>query len=457
MKNPKKIKSEGISLKTANIIMIFATLVVLVMLLVELFQASSVYKKLSHATDDYILMHKSAENLMAASDLLTDRVQLFTINLEEKNMTEYFNEVHNTQRRDKAIYDMKSIAGESEAFRQLEDAMEMSNSLMEKEIHAMALICLVKEIDSKASWEIVDYVKNKITDFERELPNSEKIKKAQDLVHDSDYYTQKAIIRDKVEKCSEVLIEDTHQTQDKLSTKLKNKLKYVRILLIIMSFAMVMVLWMTSYLGINPILKGVQKIKENSKIPVTGSYEFRYLAKTYNKMYEAFKQSIENLNYEASHDSLTGVYNRAGYDVVKQSLDLKSTAVLIIDADNFKKINDMYGHLVGDQVLKKIADALRAAFRSEDYICRVGGDEFVVFMIHMQKEQKELIESKAALINKKLSDRSDGLPYMSVSIGVAFGATENDIESIISHADEALYKVKKDKSTNCYFYELEQK
>ncbi|MBR0132780.1 MAG: hypothetical protein IJM14_06850, partial [Lachnospiraceae bacterium] len=208
MKNPKNIKSEGISLKTANIIMIFATLVVLVMLLVELFQASSVYKKLSHATDDYILMHKSAENLMAASDLLTDRVQLFTINLEEKNMTEYFNEVHNIQRRDKAIYDMKSIAGESEAFRQLEDAMEMSNSLMEKEIHAMALICLVKEIDSKASWEIVDYVKNKITDFERELPNSEKIKKAQDLVHDSDYYTQKAIIRDKVEKCSEVLIED---------------------------------------------------------------------------------------------------------------------------------------------------------------------------------------------------------------------------------------------------------
>ena len=111
---------------------------------------------------------------------------------------------------------------------------------------------------------------------------------------------------------------------------------------------------------------------------MTGSYEFRYLAKTYNKMYEAFKQSIENLNYEASHDSLTGVYNRAGYDVVKQSLDLKSTAVLIIDADNFKKINDMYGHLVGDQVLKKIEDALRAAFRSEDYICRVGGDEFWV-------------------------------------------------------------------------------
>ncbi|MBR6273855.1 MAG: GGDEF domain-containing protein [Lachnospiraceae bacterium] len=455
MKNPKKIKSEGISLKTANIIMIFATLVVLVMLLVELFQASSVYKKLSSATDDYILMHKSAENLMAASDFLTDRVQLFTINLEEKNMTEYFNEVHNTRRRDIALFDMEKIAGKKDAFKQLDDAMYMSNDLMNVEIHAMKLICEAKGIETKKQPEELQRID--LSDFEKELPNAEKISKAQDLVHDSDYYTQKAIIRDKVEKCSEVLIEDTHQTQDKLSTKLKNKLKYVRILLIIMSFAMVMVLWMTSYLGINPILKGVQKIKENSKIPVTGSYEFRYLAKTYNKMYEAFKQSIENLNYEASHDSLTGVYNRAGYDIVKQSLDLKSTAVLIIDADNFKKINDMYGHLVGDQVLKKLADALRAAFRSEDYICRVGGDEFVVFMIHMQKEQKELIESKAALINKKLSDRSDGLPYMSVSIGVAFGATENDIESIISHADEALYKVKKDKSTNCYFYELEKK
>ena len=455
MKTPKKIKSEGISLKTANIIMIFATLVVLVMLLVELFQASSVYKKLSHATDDYILMHKSAENLMAASDLLTDRVQLFTINLEEKNMTDYFNEVHNTQRRDIALYDMKSIAGDSDAFRQLEEAMELSNALMEKEIHAMSLICLVKEIDSKASWEIVDYVKNKLSDFEKELPNAEKISKAQDLVHDSDYYTQKAIIREKVEKCSTTLIDETHKTQDKLSNKLKNKLKYVRILLIIMSGAMIMVLWMTSYLGINPILKGVQKIKENSKIPVTGSYEFRYLAKTYNKMYEAFQQSIENLNYDASHDRLTGVYNRAGYDVVKQSIDLKTTAVLVIDADNFKSINDTHGHVIGDQVLKKVANALKTTFRREDYVCRVGGDEFVVFMIHMDKEHSSLIEHKTELINRKLADVSDGLPFMSVSIGVAFGATEDNIESIISHADEALYAVKGDENRDCHFYEIE--
>ncbi len=451
METPDKITKEGISLKTANFIMIIVTIIIMVMLLIGLFQASSVYKKLSHATDDYILMSKSAENLMSASDLLTDRVQLFTISLEEKNINEYFNEVHNTRRRDIAIFDMERISGKSEAFLRLDEALQMSNALMEREIHAMKLVCEAKGNVKNMSWEIIDY---KLSDYETALSKEEKIERARELVHDSDYYTQKSIIREKTERCSTALVDETHKIQNDLNKKLQHKLKYVRILLVIMSFAMVMVLCMTSYLGINPILKGVQKIKANSKLPVTGSYEFRYLAQTYNKMYDAFQQSIENLSYEASHDRLTGVYNRAGYDVLKQSFDRDNTAVLFIDADNFKMINDKYGHVVGDNVLKKVANALKTTFRREDYVCRVGGDEFVVFMKNMDRERSDLIIQKAKLINKKLSDTSDDLPFVSVSIGIAFGASQESIDEIINHADEALYKVKGDKDNDCYFYNM---
>jgi diguanylate cyclase (GGDEF)-like protein len=231
------------------------------------------------------------------------------------------------------------------------------------------------------------------------------------------------------------------------------KLRVIRLLVIIQTIATITVLWLTSYLGIIPILKGVEKIKEDSEIPIIGSYEFRYLAKTYNKMYSAFKKSIESLNYEASHDKLTGLYNRAGYDVLRSGIDLNTSAVLLIDADNFKSINDNYGHVIGDCVLKKIAAQLKNTFRVEDYICRIGGDEFVVFMRHVHKGLSPLIEDKIGLINRTLTDRKlDSLPPISISVGIAFGEDEADIDSLIEHADEALYVVKENGRRGYSFY-----
>lgn len=255
-----------------------------------------------------------------------------------------------------------------------------------------------------------------------------------------------------MEECLKTLESDTHSKQKIISEEMTEQMKGTRFFIIIQCAATVFVLLMTSYLGINPIIKGVEKIKEDSEIPIIGSYEFRYLAKTYNKMYEAFKKSIANLNYDASHDKLTGVYNRSGYDILSQSIDLRSTAALLIDADKFKEINDTHGHATGDKVLKKIAVMLRRTFRSEDYICRVGGDEFVVFMLHMDEERRELIKLKVGLINKGLADTSDDLPPISVSIGVAFGKDVPNVSTLIKNADEALYRMKNSGRGGCCFY-----
>ena len=83
-------------------------------------------------------------------------------------------------------------------------------------------------------------------------------------------------------------------------------------------------------------------------------------------MYNAYRKSIENLSFQASHDELTGAYNRAGYDLIKSSLDFGSTAMLLFDADQFKNINDRHGHETGDLVLKKIVAVLKRSFRSDD-------------------------------------------------------------------------------------------
>ena len=452
--NPiRKVKSDGISLKKAHIVMILVTLFIMCLLLFFTFQSASLYTKLTDTTDSYIELQKSAESLMNASDLLTDRVQRFTVNMDQADMAAYFDEAYNARRRESAVEKMAQYAPNQAAFEQLNGALKDSVALMETEMRAMKLIC-----DACGFTTEYSEVNNAVLPEECSgMTKDEKINCAREMVHDDKYYKQKMSIRNGMENCINTLIDDTHRIQSEINDKIRFDMAIMQILMIVQSIAMVIMLWMTSYLGINPILKGVQRIRENRKIPVMGSYEFRYLAKTYNRMYEVFQQSIEHLNYDASHDKLTDLYNRAGYDLLSESIDLSTTAVIIIDADKFKEINDTFGHATGDEVLKKIANTLKYTFRREDYICRIGGDEFVVFMLHMDEKRRELINIKIQHINQVLTDTSDGLPETSVSVGVAFGSSESDLKASIKHADEALYEMKSAGRHGCAFYSPEHR
>ena len=158
------------------------------------------------------------------------------------------------------------------------------------------------------------------------------------------------------------------------------------------------------------------------------------------------------LSDRALHDPLTGLYNRAGYEQRMGGLDVQETALLLIDADHFKEINDEHGHEVGDRILKKIAEALRDNFRSDDCICRIGGDEFAVLMHQPDGLMEDLVTARIRNINSKLSDISDGLPATSVSVGAAFGGEAEDIERLFESADMALYERKRKGRGGVCFY-----
>ncbi|WP_406547546.1 GGDEF domain-containing protein [Succinimonas sp.] len=161
------------------------------------------------------------------------------------------------------------------------------------------------------------------------------------------------------------------------------------------------------------------------------------------------------LNYKASHDELTGAYNRTGYDLLLSSMDLKTTFMLLIDVDNFKGINDTYGHETGDRVLKKIVAVLNKNFRSDDYVCRLGGDEFAVFMVHAEEHLRDLVASKVGQINRQLADTSDSLPGTSISVGIIHGTQVNNREDLYKCADESLYAIKRDGKNGYAFYKAE--
>lgn len=153
---------------------------------------------------------------------------------------------------------------------------------------------------------------------------------------------------------------------------------------------------------------------------------------------------------QAERDMLTGLYNRSA---IKNrindffSRDMKSGAFFILDLDNFKSINDNFGHHYGDTVLKDTAKILLNSFREEDLVGRLGGDEFVVFM--KEVKNSEIVEQKAKLLTDSLRRvyKEQGKKIeISASIGVvvAFNS-QKDFKSLYLKADEIMYEVKKNK------------
>ena len=444
----KKAKEQGLSLKTTSLLMLAVSVAITVILLVVTIGTFRAFLNLEKTTDVFISMQDAATELMNASDYLTEEVQCYTVIGARQHMDNYFTEAERTRRREHAIAVMEESKPGSAALNDLVQGMNESVSLMDREYYAMRLVT-----EAQGDQNVPDALKAVVlNEADSALAPEEKIRLAQKMVHDEAYYTQKNRIRASMSECVAELKEEIHGVQQGMEDRVRRDLSWMMVLIVIQSLAVFLLLWLTTHLGINPVLQAVDHIKMDQKLPIVGASEFRYLAGTYNKMYTAYKKSIENLSFKASHDELTGVYNRAGYDLIKSSLDMTSTALLLFDADTFKQVNDEFGHEQGDKVLKKIAATLKKNFRSDDYICRIGGDEFVVFMVHISHDPKALIERKVARINREMSNGADGLPAITLSAGVSYNKEGEDPSVMFRQADTALYYVKDHGRDGCCFW-----
>ena len=137
---------------------------------------------------------------------------------------------------------------------------------------------------------------------------------------------------------------------------------------------------------------------------------------------------------------------------MKHLCETETGALIVLDLDNFKLINDIYGHEMGDQVLKIFAEMTRRNIRSEDIVGRIGGDEFCVIMMRVDSRVKELVQRKIAVAGQRLREPDNGLPAMTLSVGVAFGDRQNPSGDIFKDADTALYRAKRAGRGGCEFY-----
>jgi len=167
---------------------------------------------------------------------------------------------------------------------------------------------------------------------------------------------------------------------------------------------------------------------------------------------QSMHQQLNTLMVEASADPLTGLHNRRGFERCCEQLygDRNATcqgaALLLLDIDRFKQINDSYGHLFGDQVLRAAAQIIARSVKGRDVAVRFGGDEFLVLLPDTSSQGALAVAEQiragfgAARIRRGGSDAC--IEKLSVSAGVAVGDASDTIEQVLHRADQALYRAK---------------
>ncbi len=175
---------------------------------------------------------------------------------------------------------------------------------------------------------------------------------------------------------------------------------------------------------------------------------------------DALKEQKEILDYQAHHDALTGLPNRALFNDRLQRMIEKGKrknskfALLFIDLDHFKEINDSLGHDAGDEILKIVTSRLRETTRGADTVARLGGDEFTLILEDLKQNQDaSLVANSILKALAKAMNVENNVLYVSSSIGISVYPDDGEsAQNLLKFADSAMYKAKEEGRNNFQYY-----
>jgi len=232
-----------------------------------------------------------------------------------------------------------------------------------------------------------------------------------------------------------------------------------------MLFMIFAVLWSVNFTyrhlmkSFSPVIQIAQLLRNqkayNLRFPKSDVREFQELNDSFNQLLDEIqswhthlqKENTE-LSYQVQHDHLTQLPNRNYfYQVLCNLFDdvtqRQTLALLFIDNNNFKAINDQYGHLVGDEVLKEMALRLKGQIRQNDFVARLAGDEFAIILRSISKIEHliSIAENLIKCCEEPLIYKGQSISF-SFSLGIAISSHASSPEDLISQADQAMYKAK---------------
>ncbi len=440
---PGKASVNGIRIRNLNYIFLGVLLISGVVLFIVSSRLTSGYRELIQTTDEYHRIEADARMVQAASDDLTRDAQLFVMTGRKSYLDSYFLEAQETRRRENAIDDLEKLQATDSLIELLESSVRESMNLMLLEYEAMRYAAKGYGYDISELPEEVQAVQ--LPAAADNMTAAELIDKAEEIAFGESYAGYKSRIRGYERQFLEKAILLMDEKQEEKRTLMEKNILIQRI-----GVALILVVGVTFFFTIlvmvvYPLNHAVSSISGASEItPIRGTYEIRYMSHTYNEYHRHSMELQMNLKRDAERDELTGVLNRRGYQMVIDRLKKESFPVgfLLVDVDDFKDVNDNYGHAMGDLALKRVARLLVNTFRETDITSRIGGDEFTVIMSDITKENKGAVEQKINVFNQMLKTQSpDGCPPLSVSVGCVFSSSDS-IEEIFVNADRKMYEIK---------------
>ena len=440
----------GIRLSRVNIVLLAVTVIGSIGMIIATNRLNSAYQQLIEETGKYINTQQDAGMIEEFSGSMLSESRSFLQTGDPAHVMAFYSQM-DVIRRQLDSSGTSETKGTAASDRYLEEAVEAFRTLAEQDAYAMRLKAETLPV-SLGSYP-AEFAGTEIRPEDAALDAEQKLAKAQEILDRTDYSAIRSRLSDRVDASHRAASETVQQQMGVTTARIRQELLLLRTFGVVFLVIAVLAMLSNLLLIILPINRSVSNLDNREEIPEQGSFEMRNLARVYNEVLRDSTEKQEELEYSATHDALTGVYNRAAFDREYDRCRNDRIGIAIVDVDGFKHYNDVYGHDVGDRVLRRVTETIGSKFRKEDHISRIGGDEFVIIMKNTGSAQSEDIKLKIDEINEELvKERRKGMPPISVSVGAAFWDRENPGPDILKDADKALLQMKQNGKLGCRIY-----
>lgn len=424
----QKVKIRGINLGLLSISLTVIISLVFIAVFVSTVKLKNGLRKTETLVEELLICEESTREIKETSSYLAEQTRLFIIRKDKDYADNVLREIHETKTIENAFKKLSNvIKKDSTAFEHLNIAQEQTQDLIDTELYTINL-CYSSFTESAE-------------------------KEARDIVFNTEFLNLKNKI---CSNCNFIVTKIENQLQDYVNKSSSSLLKEFNITMFSIFVLLISsVLFVAALFGlvIIPIKQYLVSIKKDEKLKLKGSAEFKYLAATYNEIYEIKARNEKRLLMNAEYDALTGILNRRAFNeiCISSEKQQQNIALLLIDIDDFKKVNDTFGHISGDKALRIVAGLLNETFRKDDYVARIGGDEFAAILIDFKPEGISIILKKLNEINEKLSNLKEEFNPMSISCGISVSC-KGYSQELYNQADKALYFVKNHGKKNSCVY-----
>lgn len=451
-----RIDRAGVSVKSLTATLLVTTILALAFSLFELRSAAIHAQSLYEFEQERQNCDKAIQQFMDGSDYLTKQVQQFVVKGDRGYMDSYWNEVLVEKSRDRALEAILAIDITPEERKAANAGKTESDELIKGEIWAMRIMSESVGISEEDMPEQVAACK--LEPQYASLTARQKQAEAISFVFGPEYTISKNTIRGNVNAFrNEISNRYAEETLVALA-KTKDTSRYMSVALAV--FFSFLIITLVSFVRqvISPLIAfaAVLTKKEeglNIALEESGAKEIRKFAKGFNTLVSQVDQNTKRLERLGYIDYLTDVPNRASItEYINRMIEAEDLPIglMICDIDNFKRFNDTYGHVLGDQVLKQVAKAICSAQSEEAGIAgRLCGEEFIVVTREareddLRKTAQRILENVRRIrnVDVELEDAPDFSVTVSIGGLVWQGDARTDVIHLLSKADKALYASK---------------